>query len=71
MDGKYVPQGKLGCAVLGQHSTKDVSQSHKLRCRGEGRGKGGLRREGGGGRGTDQTSSSKILEQIALYNMPD
>lgn len=25
MDGKYVPQGKLGCAVLGMHSNKDVS----------------------------------------------
>ena len=25
VDGKYVPQGKLGCAVLGLHSTKDVT----------------------------------------------
>ena len=24
MDGKYVPQGKIGCAVLGSHSAKDV-----------------------------------------------
>ena len=24
VDGKYVPQGKLGCAVLGLHSAKDV-----------------------------------------------
>lgn len=23
VDGKYVPQGKLGCAILGMHSTKD------------------------------------------------
>ena len=27
VDGKYVPQGKLGCAVLAMHSTKDVSAS--------------------------------------------
>ena len=25
VDGKYVPQGKLGCAVLALHSAKDVS----------------------------------------------
>ena len=25
VSGKYVPQGKLGCALLGLHSTRDVS----------------------------------------------
>ena len=27
VDGKYVPQGKIGCAVLGLHSAKDVNTS--------------------------------------------
>ena len=26
VDGKYVPQGKLGCALLGSHSSKDVGK---------------------------------------------
>ena len=26
IDGSYASQGKLGCAVLGNHSTKEVSE---------------------------------------------
>ena len=26
VNGKYVPQGKLGCALLGSHSSKDVGK---------------------------------------------